>query len=351
MINAADRLAALRAEIAARGVDGFLIPRADEYLGEYVPPSGERLSWLTGFTGSAGLAVVLKDKAAIFTDGRYTTQVRQQVDGRLYEYRHLIEEPAPDWLAATAPGARIGYDPWLHTEAAIARYAGVTMVPLARNPVDAVWKDRPAPPVAQARVHGPEYAGKDSATKRAEAAAELQKAGEAAAVLADPHSLAWLLNIRGGDLSHTPLALGFALLGADGGVQLFMDPAKIGPEVRAHLGNAVSVSSREALPAALKALAGRKVRLDPDLTPAWFARTLRDAGAALTVGEDPCRLPRACKNAVEQQGARNAHERDAVAMARFLAWFAREASKGGLTEVSAAEQLLAFRREVPLFQA
>lgn len=351
MINAADRLAALRAEIAAQGVDGFLIPRADEYLGEYVPPSGERLSWLTGFTGSAGLAVVLKDKAAIFTDGRYTTQVRQQVDGRLYEYRHLIEEPAPDWLAATAPGARIGYDPWLHTEAAIARYTGVTMVPLARNPVDAVWKDRPAPPVAQARVHGPEYAGKDSATKRAEAAAELQKAGEAAAVLADPHSLAWLLNIRGGDLSHTPLALGFALLGADGGVQLFMDPAKIGPEVRAHLGNAVSVSSREALPAALKALAGRKVRLDPDLTPAWFARTLRDAGAALTVGEDPCRLPRACKNAVEQQGARNAHERDAVAMARFLAWFAREAPKGGLTEVSAAEQLLAFRREVPLFQA
>ncbi|WP_236571525.1 aminopeptidase P family protein [Rhodovarius lipocyclicus] len=351
MMNAADRLAALRAEIAAQGVDGFLIPRADEYLGEYVPPSGERLSWLTGFTGSAGLAVVLKDKAAIFTDGRYTTQVRQQVDGRLYEYRHLIEEPAPDWLAATAPGARIGYDPWLHTEAAIARYTGVTMVPLARNPVDAVWKDRPAPPVAQARVHGPEYAGKDSATKRAEAAAELQKAGEAAAVLADPHSLAWLLNIRGGDLSHTPLALGFALLGADGGVQLFMDPAKIGPEVRAHLGNAVSVSSREALPAALKALAGRKVRLDPDLTPAWFARTLRDAGAALTVGEDPCRLPRACKNAVEQQGARNAHERDAVAMARFLAWFAREAPKGGLTEVSAAEQLLAFRREVPLFQA
>jgi Xaa-Pro aminopeptidase len=351
MTIAAERLAALRAEIAALGVDGFLVPRADEYLGEYVPPSSERLSWLTGFTGSAGLAVVLQDRAAIFTDGRYTTQVRQQVDGNLYEYRHLIEDPASEWLAQAAPGARIGYDPWLHTEAAIARYTGVTMVPLPRNPLDAAWRDRPAPPVAQAQVHGPEYAGKDSAAKRAEAAAELAKAGESAAVLADPHSLAWLLNIRGGDLFHTPLALGFALLGADGGVQVFMDPAKIGPEVRAHLGNAVSISPREALPAALKALAGRKVRLDPDLTPAWFARALREAGAQVTPGDDPCRLPRACKNPVEQRGARNAHERDAVAMARFLAWFATEAPKGGLTEVSAAEQLLAFRREVPLFQA
>ena len=353
------RLAALRGEIARLRLDGMLVPRNDEFLGEYVPPSGERLAWLTGFTGSAGLAVVLAGRAAIFIDGRYTTQVAQQTDAALWERRHLIEQPAPDWLREAAPGVgigpaaelRIGYDPWLHTEAALARYAGVTLVPLDANPIDAIWADRPAPPLAPARVQPARYAGIDAATKREGAARALREAGEDGAILADPHSIAWMLNIRGGDLAHTPLALGFAILSADASVQLFMAGAKLGPEVRAHLGNAVSVVERSALPGVLAGLQGRKLRLDADATPAWFAARLRDAGAMVVTGDDPCRMPRATKNATEQEGARAAHRRDAVAMARFLAWFAHAAPAGGLTEVSAAGQLLAFRREVPLFQA
>ncbi len=350
-MNPAQRLAALRAQLATQGVDGFLVPRSDEFLGEYVPPSGERLAWLTGFTGSAGLAVVLAGRAAIFTDGRYTTQVTQQTDPTLWERRHLIEQPAPDWLREAAPGARIGYDPWLHSEAALARYTGITLVPLGQNPIDAVWTDRPDPPLAAARIHPAEFAGQDAAEKREAAAAVLRAAGEDAMVLADPHSIAWLLNIRGGDLSHTPLALGFALLAADASVQLFMEGQKLGPAVRAHLGNAVSVAERAALPGVLAGLRGRKLRLDADATPAWFARILREAGATIVAGDDPCRLPRAQKNATERQGARHAHQRDAVAMARFLAWFARHAPQGSLTEMAAADQLLAFRRDVPLFQA
>ena len=345
------RLSALRAELARHDLDGLLIPRNDEFLGEYVPPSGERLAWLTGFTGSAGLAVALAERAAIFTDGRYTTQVAQQTDAAQWERRHLIEQPAPDWLREIAPGARIGYDPWLHTEAALARYTGVTLVPLPSNPIDAIWIDRPAPPLAPARVQEARFAGRAAADKREAAAAALRQAGEDAAILADPHSIAWLLNIRGGDLTHTPLALGFALLSADASVQLFMEGAKLGPEVRAHLGNAVSVAERSALPGVLATQRGRKLRLDADATPAWFAQRLRDAGAIIIAGDDPCRMPRATKNATEQEGARAAHLRDAVAMARFLAWFAQAAPKGGLSEVSAAEQLFALRQDVPFFQA
>jgi Xaa-Pro aminopeptidase len=349
----ADRLAALRAELARAGVDGFLIPRADEYLGEYVPPSGERLAWLTGFTGSAGLAVVLMDRAALFTDGRYTTQAAQQSDTSLWEQRHITEQPAADWIAEHAAGRRIGYDPWLHAEAALTRLErpGLTFVPLAANPLDVAWTDRPAPPMAEARPHPLRYAGVAAAEKRATAAEALRAAGEDAAVLADPHSLAWLLNIRGGDLDHTPLALGFALLRADASAEVYMDPAKVPAETRTHLGNDVVVRPRAELPAALAGLAGRTVRLDPEATPAWFAARLREAGATIAPGDDPCRLPRACKNTVEREGARSAHRRDAVALARFLAWFAAAAPTGRETEISAAERLLAFRREVALFQA
>ncbi len=349
----AERLAALRAELARAGVDGFLIPRADEYLGEYVPPSGERLAWLTGFTGSAGLAVVLMDRAALFADGRYTTQAAQQTDPALWEQRHITEQPAADWLAEHAAGRRIGYDPWLHAEAALARLEkpGVTFVPLPANPLDAVWSARPAPPMATAQPHPLRYAGIPAAEKRATAAETLRAAGEDAAVLADPHSLAWLLNIRGGDLAHTPLALGFALLRADASAELYMEPGKIPPETRAHLGNDVVVRPRAELAAALAALTGKQVRIDAEATPAWFAARLREAGATIVPGEDPCRLPRACKNPVEREGARSAHRRDAVALARFLAWFAAAAPRGRESEISAADRLLAFRREVPLFQA
>jgi len=346
-------LATLRHSLPGLGVDGVLIPRSDEFLGEYVPPSSERLAWLTGFTGSAGMAIVLTDRAAVFTDGRYTTQVAAQTDPALWERRHLIEQPPHEWLAEHAAGLRIGYDPRLHPQAAIDRLAdtGAVLVPLVANPIDDIWRHRPAPPQATAVPQPAEYAGLSSEEKRAAAAQALKDAGEDAAILADAHSVAWLLNIRGGDLAHTPLALGSAVLHANGQVDLFMEPAKLGPATREHLGNHVSVHPPAALAESLAALGGRTVRVDPDLTPAWYAATLQEAGARLTHGEDPVRLPRACKNPVEQQGARAAHLRDAGAMARFLHWFATEAPKGGLTEVSAAERLLAFRTALPLFRA
>lgn len=352
-LSPSERLAALRARLAEAGVQGFIIPRSDEHLGEYVPPSGERLAWLTGFTGSAGMAIVLPDRAAVFTDGRYTLQVRDQTDPALWECRHITEEPAADWLKAHAQDLAIGYDPWLHSGPAIERLSvpGVHLVPLAANPLDAAWTDRPAAPMAEAVPHPEAYAGRSSAEKRAEAAAALREAREDAVVLADPHSAAWLLNIRGGDLAHTPLALGFALLHADARVDLFMAPQKVPAATRVHLGHEVVVRPREELPRALDALRGRRVRIDAEATPAWFTHWLKEAGAEITPGEDPCRLPRACKNATERDGARAAHRRDAAAMARFLCWFAQEAPKGGQTEISAAAQLLAFRRQVDGFRA
>jgi len=352
MKNPSDRIEALRAALATAGVEGFLIPRSDEHLGEYVPPSGERLAWLTGFTGSAGLAIVLKDRAAIFTDGRYTTQLWAETDGALYERRHLTEEPPEAWLREHAAGLKLGYDPWLHSETFLKRVAGLELVPLTPNPVDAIWADRPAPPAAAVLPHGLELSGQSAEAKREAAAAGLRKSGEQACLLADAHSVAWLLNLRGADLSHTPMPLAFALLRDDASVRVFLHaPERVPEPTRAHLGNRVSIEPRSALPRALAELAGMSVRLDAELTPAWFATTLRQAGARVVAGEDPCRLPRATKNATEQQGARNAHHRDAVAVANFLAWFADEARKGGLTEVSAAEQLLYFRRRVPGFVA
>ena len=351
-LSPTERLAALRARLAETGVQGFIIPRSDEHLGEYVPPAGERLAWLTGFTGSAGMAIVLPDRAAVFTDGRYTLQLRDQTDPALWECRHITDEPASAWLKAHAQDLAIGYDPWLLSGPAVERLAapGVHFVPLAANPLDAAWADRPAAPMAEAVPHPLRYAGQSSIDKRAEAAAALREAGEEAVVLADPHSSAWLLNIRGGDLDHTPLALGVALLHADARVELFMAPEKVPAETRVHLGNQVVVRPREELPAALDALRGKRVRIDAEVTPAWFTHWLREAGAEISAGEDPCRLPRACKNPVERDGARAAHRRDAVAMARFLCWFATEAPKGGQTEISAAEQLLAFRRQVQHFR-
>jgi Xaa-Pro aminopeptidase len=353
MANYSVHLAALRESLPGLGVEGLLVPRSDEFLGEYVPPSAERLAWLTGFTGSAGMAIVLADKAAIFTDGRYTTQAAAQTDPALWERRHLIEQPPQDWLEEHAAGLRIGYDPRLHPQSFIDRMAasGAVLVPLVANPIDDIWRDRPAPPMAPAVPQPLELAGQGSEEKRAAAAAQLREAGEDAAVLADAHSVAWLLNIRGGDLSHTPLALGSAILRADGRVDLFMEPAKLGPETRAHLGNQVAIHTPASLGDVLGDMGGCRVRVDPDITPIWYAATLLEAGAHLTKGEDPVRLSRARKNPVEQQGSRAAHRRDALALARFLCWFEAEAPKGGLTEVSAAERLLAFRATLPLFRA
>ncbi len=346
-------LADLRAEMSRQGLDGFVVPRADEHLGEYVPASAERLSFLTGFTGSAGLAVVLADRAAVFTDGRYVLQLEQQTDGGLWERRHITDDPPPAWIAKTAaPGAKIGYDPLLISEEGLGRYAdaGLAMQPVTANPVDAVWSDRPTPPQAPARPHALDLAGRSADDKRQDIAKVLTEAKQDAAVLTDPASICWLFNIRGADVPFTPFALGFALIHADGGAELFMDPAKLPEDTRAWLGNSVSVAGREALEPALRRLAGKTVRVDPAGSPVWFAQRLRDAGAKVAAGPDPCLLPKAQKNPVEQAGARNAHDRDAVAMCRFLHWLARNAPRATETEMSAADRLLAFRRQAPGFR-
>jgi Xaa-Pro aminopeptidase len=348
-----ERLAALRRELAGRGLDGFIVPRADEHLGEYVPPAAERLTWLTGFTGSAGLAVVLAERAAVFTDGRYVLQLAAQTDAALWERRHVTEEPPPGWLAANAPAdARIGYDPLLIAEEGLARFteAGLNMVATETNPIDAVWTDRPPPPLAPAMPHALRYAGKPAAEKREEIAAILRAAKQDAAVISDPASIAWLLNIRGADVPFTPFALGFALAHADGRCALFMDPAKLPAETREWLGNGVAVAGRDALAGALAGLGGKRVRVDPAGSPVWFAQALRAAGATVAAGPDPCLLPKACKNATERQGARAAHARDAVAVCRYLHWLDEVGPAGSATELSAAEKLLTLRDEVEGFR-
>jgi len=337
-------LSALRTVLRREGLDGFLIPRADEHLGEYVPKSAERLAFCSGFTGSAGLAIVLQDRAAIFSDGRYTLQLEAETDGAVWERLHSIETPPEAWLKSTAPGQRIGYDPWLISADGLQKFDGVEMVPVRRNPVDEIWTDRPAPPLAAAYPHPLDFAGEDAASKRERLAKSLTEAGQAAAVLTDPASLAWLFNIRGSDVAFTPIALGFGILKADGSAAIFMEPEKISGALREHLGNAVTVASRAELAPALARLAGETVRYDPASMPVWFKTALLEAGAKIAEAADPVALPRACKNATEQAGARAAHLRDGVAMVRFLAWFAKAAPLGQETEISAAEKLLAFRR-------
>ncbi|WP_234732066.1 aminopeptidase P family protein [Acidocella facilis] len=337
------RLAALRASCRQHGLDGYLIPRSDEYLGEYVPPCGERLAFISGFTGSAGLAIVLGARAAVFSDGRYTLQLEQETDASAWERRHIIEDKPEAWLAEAAPGGRIGYDPWTISAEALGRFTGVEMVPLSPNLIDIIWTDRPAPPLAPAYPYPEALAGESSEAKRHRLGAALQAAGQDSAVLSDGASLAWLFNIRGTDLEFCPFALGYALLHKDGTAGLFMAPEKITPELRAHLGPQVFIAAPEALPGAIATLEGRAVRYDPASQPAWFADALREARAVIAPGPDPVALPKARKNAAEQAGARAAHLRDGVAMVEFLAWAAEALPTGKETEMSAASRLLACR--------
>ena len=346
-------LMALRNELARRDLHGFIVPRADEHLGEYVPASAERLAWLTGFTGSAGLAVVLAEKAAVFTDGRYVLQLASQTDAASWERLHITEQPPEAWLRANAPAdARIGFDPWLISEEGLARYtkAGIAMTPVESNPIDAVWSDRPSAPQALATPHPLSVAGRSAEEKRQDIAAVLREAKQDTAVLSDPASVAWLFNIRGGDVPFTPFALGFALAHADGGAELFMDPAKLPDATRSFMGNAVSVAGRDALPAALARLEGKTVRVDPAGSPVWFSQRLKEAGATVVAGPDPCLLPKARKNSVEQQGTRDAHARDAVAMCRFLHWLSEIGPASRETEMSAANRLLACRSAIEGFR-
>jgi Xaa-Pro aminopeptidase len=353
------RLSRLREELEAQGLDGFIVPRADEHQGEYVPPRGQRLAWLTGFTGSAGLAIVLRDRAVLFVDGRYTLQAAAQVDTQLFETHHLIEEPPARWIeTALRPGGVLGFDPWLHTPHDVQRFraaaekAGASLRAVAENPVDRAWSERPAAPIAPVVPHPERFAGESAQSKRVRIGRGLAEDGAAAAVLTMPESIAWLLNIRGGDVPHTPLPLSFAMLRQDGTVTLFVDRRKLVPGLERHLGNGVTVVPPEHLGPALDALAaeGGRVQVDPATAAFWVFDRLEKAGAKIHRAADPCLLPKACKNPVELDGTRAAHRRDGAALTRFLAWLAREAPKGELAEIAASDRLEAIRREGEYFR-
>jgi Xaa-Pro aminopeptidase len=348
----APRLAALRAELARRGLDGFLVPRADEHQGEYVPKRAERLAWLTGFTGSAGMAAVLKDKAAVFVDGRYTLQVRNQTDTSLFDTLDLMNDGPANWLEANlGQNMKLGYDPWLHTQGGVERLrqsverVGANLVPMPSNPIDAVWKDQPPPPTARAVPHPLELAGESSEAKRIRLAEDLTRRRIDAAVVTLPDSICWLLNIRGADVPHTPFALSFAILQGSGELDLFMDERKSSPELKRHLGNRVRVRAPSEFPAELGTMKGKRVLADPVTAAAFVFDRLNEAGATIVRAADPAQLPKACKNPTELAGVRKAHVRDGQALSRFLAWLAREAPKGGLTEIDTVVQLEEFRRK------
>lgn len=355
----AARLADLRGELRRRRLTGFVVPRADEHQNEYVAARSERLRWLTGFSGSAGTAVVLQDRAAVFVDGRYTVQAAGEVDAGLYELRHLTREPVQGWLSDhLPPNGRLGYDPWLHTPTQVTlletacRDAGGRAIAVGGNPIDRIWADQPPPPLAPVTPHDVAYAGIPAAEKRAQIAEALRAKRQDAAILSAPDSIAWLLNVRGGDLDYVPVALAFAIVEADGRVALFIDARKLSDPVRAHLGDGVTVAEPAAMDEALGRLGGERkvVRIDPERTPSAVVRRLRSAGARIVEGQDPCLLPKALKNATEQAGIRAAHLRDGAAVTRFLAWLARAAAAGGLTEMAAAERLAAFRSANALYR-
>lgn len=351
------RLEALRKQLAKDGLDGFVIPISDEHMSEYVGAYAQRLAWLTGFGGSAGTAVVLKDEAAIFVDGRYTLQVREQVDGRLYAYEAVPQTSVAEWLGIHSPaGARIGYDAWLHGKGwadgvgALLKRKDAALVAVEANPIDAIWQDRPAPSPATALVHADRYAGSSPHEKRAEVASWLAAKGLDAAVISALDSVAWLLNIRGSDVDCTPVALSFVLAHADGTADLFIASEKVTPELSQHLGNAVRIHDRAAFNGALGALAGKNVAVDPERAVAAIYAALEAAGAVPVSITDPTVLPKARKNPVEQAGHRAAQSRDGAAVSRFLHWLSLAAPSGGETELSAAAALLAEREKTGLLR-
>lgn len=357
--QSARRLESLRGEFARRGLDGFLIPMADEYQSEYVPASARRVEFLSGFTGSAGSIVVLRDRAAFFTDGRYTLQARQQVPANLFALLDSTEEPPSSWLGKqVGKGMKIGFDPWLHTEDGVKRVrkaleqAGAELTPVERNPLDAIWKNRPAPPVEPVFAHDITYAGQSSADKRKSLAEDLDKQGAEAAVLTDPASIAWLLNVRGGDVPNAPLPLSFAILYRSGKVKWFVDPGKLTHGLEAFLGSDVAPEHPDQFPHALDRLGieGASARVDPTSAPSWVFARLRAAKATLIESEDPCALPRACKNEVEINGMRSAHRRDGAALAKFLAWLDEAWESGQVTELSAEEKLAEFRAQGDMYR-
>ncbi|MCU0827305.1 MAG: aminopeptidase P family protein [Tabrizicola sp.] len=343
------RLVALRAKLAERGLDGFIIPRADVHQGEYVAARDERLQWLTGFTGSAGFCIVLPLVSGVFIDGRYRTQVKAQVDLGAYTPVPWPETKPGEWMRAHLSGGKVGFDSWLHTADEIEKLekelegSGVKLSTVKDNPVDTIWPDQPDAPQGKVFVHPDALAGESHAEKRARLAEDLRRAGQTAAVLTLPDSLCWLLNIRGADVPKNPVVHGFAVLQADGRVDLYSDPAKYDTAVRAHLGPEVTLHAPGAFAGALAGLTG-PVRVDKTSAPLAVADLLTAAGVAVAWGDDPCKLPKARKNPAEIAATREAHLRDGAAMVEFLAWLDREAPKGGLTEIAVVQELEGFRR-------
>ncbi|WP_066483521.1 MULTISPECIES: aminopeptidase P family protein [unclassified Sphingomonas] len=357
MSDHASRLAALRQQLAADRLDGFVVPLTDEHMSEYVGDYAQRLAWLTGFQGSAGAAVVLPAEAAIFTDGRYTLQVREQVDPASWSYVSVPATSIAQWLGEHAPqGGRIGYDPWLHTRAWVdeARRAladkGAELVAVDRNPVDAIWDGRPAPSDAVLTPYDEALAGRSSADKRTEVADWLADRGADAVVLSALDSIAWMFNVRGQDVSHTPVALAYALVNADATADLFVAPEKITDTVRQHLGNGVRLHDRSQFAQALRGLAGRRIAADPERAVAAIFDALDSGGARILSVRDPAVLAKAVKNPAEIGGHRAAQARDGAALSRFLRWFEGEAPKGALTELDAAARLQQFRAETGLLR-
>jgi Xaa-Pro aminopeptidase len=348
------RLSAFREELARRALSGFVIPRADQQQNEYVPPSEERLAWLTGFTGSAGQAVVLPQAAAVFVDGRYTLQAAKQVDRKAWSIEPLVDPPPESWLAGhLKAGDRLGFDPWLHTSAGAERLAaacaraGAELVAVDSNPLDSVWTERPPPPLGPVTVHGAQFSGEAEAEKLERIRLEIARLGAEALVLSDSHAVAWTFNIRGADVSHTPLPLSYALVPRDGRPTVFIDHRKLSNSARDHLEQSAEVREPDALAPALNELAqgGAAIALDSATAADALSRLISAAGGKPLRGSDPVSLLKAVKNVTEIEGTRSAHRRDAVALARFLAWIDREAPTGALTEIDTVEALESFRRD------
>jgi len=357
--HADNRVRALRSYLAQQGLSGFIIPHADEYQNEYLPPCAERLAWISGFTGSAGTAVVLQHQAAIFVDGRYVLQVRQQVDLQIFDPLHSSEISVEDWLSRVLkPEDKLGYDPRLHTLKEVKKLhqacsrSKAELIPCQPNPVDVLWTDQPQAPQAFVVPHVAQYAGQSSEDKRHALARKLQDDGIDVAIFTAPDSIAWLLNIRGGDVSHTPLPLSFACLRSDESATLFIESQKVTAELQEHLGSSVLVASVESFQSALEQMGRDQCRVlcDPQRTASSVFDQLQNAGAEVVEGEDPCVLPKACKNPVEIAGSRQAHTRDGAAVCDFLAWLAREAPRGKLTEVTAQDYLDACRQKQALWK-
>lgn len=347
-----DRLKALREQLQRDRLDGFVVPLTDEHMSEYVGAYAQRLAWLTGFQGSAGSAVVLPEEAAIFVDGRYTLQVREQVDARHWEYVGVPQSSVAAWLREHAPeGGRIGYDPWLHTRSWVKQATealaekGAELVAVDSNPVDAIWPDRPQPSKARLIVHPERYAGRSAADKRQEIADWLRSKKAEAAVLSALDSIAWTFNIRGQDVDRTPVALAYAIVHADATADLYVAPEKLADDVLGHLGAAVRLHDRSSFAADLEEFSGKRIVVDPERAVAAIFERLEKGGATVLELRDPAVLPKAIKNEVEISGHKAAQARDGAALSRFLHWLSVEGPRGGQTELSAAERLHAFRKE------